>query len=437
MAPADAVVRRSLRLSILDGAIWGVMQGAAANHINTLVALERSTLPYVAAVFSVPWLIAALTLLLSDRLPERVQRRKSILLPAVTLQALTWAPMAVSLFLPFDGVGYWLLLTSYVAFVALGTLSVPPWQSIMGDLVPPEMRGRYFGTRNMCVGATLMGSFFAAGWWITHCADTPSIVLLGLAGKQAAFLAIFALALGARLLSAWCLVNTHEPPHRPNVADPFTLRQFLKRAPRAHFGRFVLYVFGMQAGIGAQTPFMAWRLIDQGGCTAREFAAVATITFIFTFGSQPFWGRLSDKLGSKRVLSIGGVGLIAVPLLLIPCQSLEAFAAVAVLEGALTGAFNIACTNYLLDVVTPPKRAQCSAYMFMFLSLGLSVGAALAAVIGTGVPDRLGGDATSFTWMMVFSALLRIAANGGLLCTFAEFRLSRPRFGESEAPPER
>ncbi|MBK9128980.1 MAG: MFS transporter [Phycisphaerales bacterium] len=430
--PPPAVVERSLRHSIKDAAAWAFMQGAAGSNVATFVVLERVGLWQVAAVAALPALFGGLTQWAAANVTDRVSRRNQIVVPTAVAQALVWLPMCGALFLPFDRLGYWVILAGYILYIALGNFPVPAWQSIMGDLVPPARRGRYFGIRNGIAGSSLMASFFLAGWWITLCQHLRVPGVSGLSGTSVAFLVIFVLACAARLVSAWYLSRIYEPPYRPQPSDRFSLLDFIRRAPRAHFGRFVLYCMSMHVGIGLVQPFLAWYLIDQLHYAPGWYAAVQTTSFLLTFGTQPLWGRLIDRIGSKRVLSIGGLMLIGVPLLLMFCRSLWQFAAVMAFEGIALGAFQIAMVNYLFDSVTPAKRARCAAYQSLFLSLGLALGAAAGALVGTHGPVHLaagglvGGDA--FMLMLLAATTARLLANVALLWSFQEFRLSAPKF---------
>ena len=76
----------------------------------------------------------------------------------------------------------------------------------------------------------------------------------------------------ARLLSAWFLSRVYEPAYQHARSDSFSLLEFMRRAPKAHFGRFVFYCLVMNIGLGFVGPFLGWYLLDQLGFTPAGFA---------------------------------------------------------------------------------------------------------------------------------------------------------------------
>jgi len=425
-------VHTSLRYSIYDAVAWSVMQGAGINYVTPFIVLGGKGLFYVAAIVGVPPLAGAVVQWLAANLTDRVGRRTPIIVSGAVGQALTWAPMCAAIFLPFDRVGYWVILAAFVASLACGNFGTPAWQSVMGDLVPSERRGRYFGLRNGISGAALTGAFFAGGAWLSLCDRTPSLGLLGLTSRNFGFLVLFAVAGVARLISSWYLSRIWEPEYLRQPADSFSLLDFIRRAPRAHFGRFVFYCAIMNAGLGLVVPFLPWYLLDQLGFGPGAFALILSVGTLANYASQPLWGHLLDRVGSKRVLAIGGVGLVLVPVLLSVSSHLVSLLIIMAYDGLVSGAFNNAVGNYLYDAVTPPKRARCAAYYNLFAAGGTLAGCLGGALLGEIVrlPLVLPGltIVQPFSLMLVASVIVRLLANLSLLGSFAEFRLSRPRF---------
>ena len=432
-APSAEVIRASLRNSIKDAAAWSVMQGAGTNYVTPFIVLGGKGLLYLAAMAGVPALAGALVQWLAANVTDSGGQRNRLIVTSSALQALTWLPMSVAVFLPVN-VGYWVMLAAFAACVGLANFSVPAWQSLMGDLVPAERRGRYFGLRAGLSGALLVVSFLGAGWWLNLCDRRGEFALLCLSGRNFGFLVLFAIAGLMRLVSAWYLHKVYEPEYRRHPSDRFSLLDFIRRAPKAHFGRFVFYCMLVNMGLGFMAPFVGWYLLDQLRFSTGEFALILAASMALSVASQPLWGRLADRIGNKRVLGIGGIGLVAVPLLVVPCQSLWQFIAVMGYEGIALGAFTIAVGNYIYDVVTPPKRARCVAYYNLFIALGTMLGAFLSALVGqfTPLPLAVAGVtvAQPFTLMLLGSALIRLLPNLLLLGSFDEFRLRRPVFGD-------
>jgi len=426
------VLQASLRNSIKDAVAWSVMQGTGTYYVTPFIILGGKGLLYVAAFGGLPVFVGAVVQWLAANVTDAVGRRNRLIVSSAFFQALVWGPICAAIFLPFDRIGYWVMLAAYVANLALANFGVPAWQSLMGDLVPPERRGRYFGLRNAVSGLVLVAAFFAAGGWLTLCARHDELALLGLSGSNFGFFTLFAIAGVARLASTGYLARVHEPAYQHQHSDRFSLLDFIRRAPRAHFGRFVFYCMLINVGVGSFTPFLPWFWLEQLRFSPVAFATVMTANLLAGVLSQPWWGRLVDRVGSKRVLGIGGLGMVLSPLLLLVCDSFWSYLVIMAYDGIAYAAFTAAMATYLYDVVTPPKRARCAAYNNLFIGVGTLVGSFGAALLGqlTPLPAHLAGLTITqpFTLMLLASALVRLLANLLLLGSFAEFRLRRPAF---------
>lgn len=436
--PPPDVVARSLRYSIKDASAWAVMQGAGISYVTPFVVLGGKGLFYIAALAALPALAGGLVQWWGAHLTDRFGQRNRIIVWCSLAQGLFWIPIAGAIFLPLN-VGYWIMLAAFLMVVVLGNIIVPAWQSLMGDLVPAEGRGRYFGARNAISGLVQVGAFFGAGWFITLAEQNQHFERLGLSGREFGFLLLFVLACAARCLSAWYLNHIHEPPYHRSPGDHFTLMQFIRRAPKAHFGRFVMYSSLMSVGFGLVGPFLAWHLLHDLEFSAGTYATIVTVSMLCSFLSQPLWGRLVDRLGSKRILGIGGIAVTFIPALYLLCSESWHFLIVMVYDGIAGAAYSIALGNYFFDVVTPPKRARCVAFNTLFVAIGGAVGAFAAAAIGEWftTPTAIAGWSIpfDFTILLLVSIVVRAIANLALLGTFAEFRLQRPDFGAAATPP--
>jgi len=403
-------VRSSLRYSIADGVAWSVMHGAGERYITPFLILAGSGLWGLAAVGAIPVFAGAAVQCVAAGVTDAVGRRKSMFVWGSAAQALMFAPAIAAVFVPGAG-GYALMLLAYALLLGFHNFCIPPWNSVMGDLVPPRSRGRWFGMRNLLIGAGIAAAFLGGGAWLRWGGSRP-----------AAFAALFAVAAVARLVSAGCLAGMFEPSYRRHASDRFTLAEFVRRAPKGNFGRFVAYVAALHLGVGFAGPFFWWYMLAELKFSAMQFAWLGVAHLAFHFGSQPLWGRLADRIGNKIVLAIGGFGIAGIPLLWLVSDDFTYLMAIQAYDGVVWAAFVIAAGNYLFDTCTAPKRARCTAYMNLFVAAGALAGAFAGAALGSLAP-RWG--VAPFTLLLAVSAAGRLLPNLLLLRTFDEVRVVR------------
>lgn len=412
------------------------MYGAGEQYVAPFVILGGSGLWQVVAIVALPLVAGGVVQRLAAAVTDACGRRQPVFVAAASVQVLLWGVFAAAIYVP-AGTQYWVMLATFILFIAGHHFSAPPWFSTMGDLVPESYRGRYFGWRNFLCGLAMIAAMLAAGQWLGVSERNLRAGLLGLSGRDFGFLALFLVAGVARGVSVYYLTRMTEPPYHAPHAERFTFWQFLRRTPHSQFGRFAVYRALIFAGQTTLLAFLSWQMLGPMQLAPSLFAVVVTAQFLASYGSQPIWGRLADRFGSKWALAMGGLGMSATPVLLMLGDQVWWLVVVQLYEGTALAASSMGAGNYLLDIVTPAKRARCSADLNIYIGLATLLagfgGAALAVnvVDGWPLPWRLAGVtvAEPFTLILLASTALRVVPNVLLLPTFHEARLGRASAG--------
>src|SRR5690606_20160294 len=106
----------------------------------------KATTPQIGLLASLPPLLASFMQLVSAWLGRLTGQRKPIILAGAALQAASWVPiLALPLLYPAHAVP--LMIACVVLYQCGAHLVTPQWSSMMGDIVPPRRRGRFFALR--------------------------------------------------------------------------------------------------------------------------------------------------------------------------------------------------------------------------------------------------------------------------------------------------
>lgn len=419
-------VQASLNASIKDGVAWSFMHGFGERYVGPLVIKGGSGLFELALLSILPSLAGSVVQCLSAGATDRIRRRKQMLVWGATVQAFTWAPACLAIFLPSKP-GYWLILVSFVLYLAVQNFTVPPWASVMGDLVPADRRGRYFGLRNVLTGTAMIVAFFLGGAWLQTCRENPEIGGLGLSGESFGFFVLFALAGVARLISVYYLTVMIDPPYEPEAPGRFTVFPLFRGVLSGDFGWFTVYATCVYFGVGVAGAYFGWYVLRVLDYSTFEFAVLFTAPLITLYATQPLWGRMADRIGNHRVIAIGGFGIAAIPALWLVSTDFAYLVAVQIYDGVVWAAFEISTWNYLFDAVPPAGRARWLAYKTLFVSVGGALGVLAGAAVGTcfayPLSTPLGEIEHPFAAMLVLSAVLRLLPNLVLLRSFREMRV--------------
>ena len=420
-----STVERSLDASIKDGASYSVMVGLGEAYVGACAVFLGASDSLVALISTVPLFLGSWAQLLAPGLIDRSGLRRRWYMAGSVAQALTWIPMTAALFVP-KAAGAWLLLAGFVLYFATVQFTVPPWLSMMGDLVPPETRGRYFGRRT-AVGILMQfvaGTAAGLGLWIFK-QDGREALGYGI---------VFSGAFLARWSSIYFLARMAEPPYLPREEDAFSLWQFLRRLPQSNFAKFAVFVACLMASAQfAGCLFNIYWLRTLQYPYWWQYTACLNAILVIQVPALLFWGRAADRFGNKKVLVVTSFGIALLPALWLISTHIALAIFLQLWSGFFWCGFNQSVQNFLLDAVSPPKRTRCTAYLNLIQSFGILVGGVAGSIAINYMPSHLGPFrwAHPFWTMLGISFLLRMTTILFFLPRFREVR-DVPKIGVAE-----
>lgn len=229
MAPIDIRrrVKLSLKLSTLDGTAFSAMMGLTQNYLTPFAIALKATTLQIGLLSSFPNLLMAVSQLVAPNLSEKAGSRKGFILPVVLVHALLWLPILLVPYLFTESRVAWLIF--FVALSAIaGSMANPAWGSMMADLVPRQIRGRYFSFRGRILGFTTLVFSFIGAAVLQRFTDN---IFLG-------FAIIFGGALVFRLVSLYFLKAMYEPGQVMSLENSRSLGFIISRMGTSNLGRF-------------------------------------------------------------------------------------------------------------------------------------------------------------------------------------------------------
>jgi MFS family permease len=424
-ASATGKDEHSLKASLHDGVSNAVTLGAGETYLGAFGIFLQATTLQVGLLATLPQLFGAAMQWASASLMDRFRSRRSFIFRGAFFQALLWIPIAL---LPFFAgrreQSVLILLGLLLLYSGTNGALVPVWNSLIGDLVPPGIRGLFFGNRNRLTG---MGTFIA----LLLAGGTLNL-FQGRGTAHVGFLIIFIVACLARLNSARWLAKYNDPAFHLLPEQIFTFRQFLRRSPHSNFAKFVFFVGAINFGVAFSAPYFALYMLRDLKFTYIEFTAVTATATIAQFLTFRYWGRLSDRFGNKKILNVCGWGVALVPVLWLFSSHIGYLMVIQTYGGFVWAGFSLASANFIFDAVTPPKRARCVAYQGLVNGFCVFAG----SLAGGFVAGHLPGSFSLWRWVwtpahalpivFLISGLMRIAAAGVFLRKFKEVRPVEP-----------
>jgi MFS family permease len=363
---------RTMKLSVKEGALSTVTGSLGDAYITPYALSLNANNIHIGLLSSFVALLGPLAQLKGSKLMEKIPRKK-LVVTGVILHAFMWLPILVLSFLFQKGIllNYLpaILIALYSIYAIAGSIATPAWFSMLGDIVPEKLRGKYFGKRNRIIGtvgfvATLLGAF------LLDLFKTKGMILLG-------FSVLFFAAFLFRLFAAYLFTKHYDPKLKLEDGYYFTFRQFIQKAPKNNFGRFTIFVALIYFAMQVAGPFFAvymWRDLGLGQVPV-VYMLVSISSSVFALLSVGMWGKFSDKYGNKKLLQICGFVIPFFPVLWIFSASPVYLIFVPQLIAGIGWAgFNLATINFIYDAVTPQRRAICIAYFHLVVGIGIFLG---------------------------------------------------------------
>lgn len=423
-------ISASLKAANRDGMAWAFMIGLGENFISAFGIFLQATALQIALLTTLPLFIGALFQIVGVWALRLFKSRKSGILALSLVNALIWLPIAVlPLIFGFGSRTVWILLACVVVYHASANFTTPIWSSLIGDLVPSDKRGEYFGFRNKLIGFCTFAAVLLAGQ-ILDFSRQHQLVAYG-------FLVIFILACLSRLVSAYYLKQYDDPEYECRHEHHFTFWQFIFRSPHSNFAKFVYFVSLINAAVNLSAPFFAVYMLSELHFSYLQFTAVAAVFTAAQFVTMQYWGAISDQFGNRRILNFCGFGVAVIPALWFFDYSFSYIIFIQIVGGFFWAGFNLAAANFIFDAVSPPKRARCVAYQAVVNGAFVLIGSVAGGLLVPHLPDSVG--LAGFEWqphsklflIFLLSAFLRLLAVLLLLPMFKEVR-TVPRINNSE-----
>ncbi len=378
------------------------MRGAGESYLSAYALFLNATAAQVGMLATLPALLGSFAQLLAAWWAERRGERLPLIVAGLAAQALLWVPV-ILLPLLWPGHAMPILLVALTLYYGANHFANPLWHSLMGDLVPEDMRGRYFAERSRLMNLANFVALVCAGLVLRFAKDHGH--------TGAGFAAIFLVAMLARVLSV----------HKIRVVREQALpKGHLSLKPRAlwaevrgtQFSRFAIFTAVMSFSAGIAGPFYAVYMLRNLHFSYLEFMATQAVVVMSQVGTLALWGRLGDRLGNRFVLAVTGSLIPVAPVLWLTTTHFGAILLIQLLNGFAWAGFNLSAGNFVYDSVPRERRSLYNALHNVLTAFALVAGAGLGGFLETHIPATIQvfglSLGNSLLWVFLVSGLARL-----------------------------
>lgn len=370
----------TMNLSIVEGSMWSVMWAMGESFIAPFAIMLRAGNFAMSLLGTLPIIVGSFGQIAGASLLERTAHRRLVVSIFAMMQALSylflfWVPFIF----PDTAVQTIIVITTIQIFAA--NLGGPAWISLMGDIVPEDGRGSYFGKRLSITMIVVVLSTFAAGRILTV-GETAHSLWLG-------FGILFSMAFVTRAVSSVMLAMHYEPPFRHSKDSYFSFWSFIRKTPKSNFARFTFAITLMNGAAAISAPFFSVYMIRDLNWSMHKFAASQAVMQLAQYVCLRWWGIVGDRHGNRAVIAASSLFLPLLPILWTLSDNFYYILLVQLFSGALWSGFNLASGNFIYDAVTPEKRHRAVSYYSVLNGIFVLLG---GSIIGAFLAEYLPAD---------------------------------------------
>lgn len=391
--------------------VYGTMQATmtqlAGGVFLTAYALSLGADPFAIAMLAALPLAAKLSQLFTSAHIERAGHWPRT---ALVCGAISRLLLVVAAAIPFVGGTGPQAAQALVLVVALSAfaasffdLALLTW---MAELVPPNMRGSFLGTRNRISGIAGQITALAAAVAIeriTRRAGQSPIV----------FAMLFAIA-GAIGLAALPILARVPPPRRAQsrVQTPSLRRMLVTPLRDTNFRTFLEFAVVWHVALGMSGPFLIVFMLEELKLSLLEVTILSAITSTAGAASMSYWGRLGDHFGTKTVVRVGAY-LITAPTivwLLVTPDRTWPIVVIQLVTGLGWGAYNTNVNNFVLKIAPENRGPSYVATLGAVAGSAEAVGPILGGIILSTMRSWTGSSLMPYYILVLLSFTLRAIA---------------------------
>jgi MFS family permease len=390
---AASALRLDLRAIVGDGAAYSVMVGIGETYLPAFVLALGLGGIAAGMIATVPVLLGALLQLVSPWAVRRLGSRRSWIVWCARCQATSLMLLAVLALLEVRQ--SWPIFLLATLYWGAGLATGPAWNTWVESIVPRRIRARFFAGRvRISQASTLTGLLL--GGLLLNALNVASVVQI--------FCLLFGVAAIARLVSASYLARQSEPPDAETGERELGLLATFSSLRRNASTRVLVYLLAVQVAVYTSGPYFSPYMLSELGISYLQFVMLIGLAFLGKMIALPVWGRFAMRFGVRRLLWVGGTGIVPIGGLWCLSDSLFYLGALQIVSGIVWAAYELAMVLLFFDGL--PKSQRTS--LLTLYNVGSAAAMVGGGLLGAALLAWLGPTHGAYLTLFAVSSLARV-----------------------------
>jgi MFS family permease len=290
LARKNSGTRKGLRVLVFEGMMATVVLQLLAGPFQTGYLLHMgATSSEIGFVLAITTFVNVLQVFAAFWMQKSMTNRKLWLVIFGSGHRYLWVACGL---IPFIIPQVWWVsayIILYTTAFAFSSIASVIWTTLVGDMVPAAIRGRFFGLRNTLMGAWGIVVVFLGGQILKwYPGELGYIILFGICAVFAV-LNMISFSLYPNIPS----IKSLETNFVPMMKKPFVDRSFMKAIIFLSLWLFLQ---------GITVPLFSYVMLNVLNISIDVVSIITVIQMIITMVAYYFWGNLNAKYSTRKVL---------------------------------------------------------------------------------------------------------------------------------------
>lgn len=391
----DSRVKKTLKLNLRNSILFNILEYFFTSFIDAFVVALGFLPNIISFIITLPQFFTSILQLFTNSFVEKFGRKKvfeySILFQSLSIVFFVFFSIILKQYFLLDIIVMIFFITLYFSF---GMIAYNVWISIMGDLVPENIRGKYFSYQGKIMSITAIISLIVVS------------LILKYFNNIKGFLIIFSIAFLARITSYFITKQYYiTKDEKLDKKDYFTLIDFVKKVKYSNFAKYTFFYSLFLYSVFIVAPVLSYYQLKILDLNYFQFTLLKISFFLGSFLTLKFWGNITDKYGNRIVFFYTGF-LISFGILgYVFFKSFYSLMLIEFYSGIVWSGFNLSTANYIFDAVSSTKRTLVSSYFNFFKGLSIML-AGFSTFLFLDIFEKL--NLNEYNSIFLLSAILRI-----------------------------
>lgn len=388
-------LRANLRYGLADGIGYSLMVGFGESYLAPFALALGFGEIFTGLLATLPLLAGASLQLISPWVVAKLGSRRRWVMLCAAVQVASFLPLVQAALR--GRVAAWVLLAAASLYWGAGFATGPAWTSWMESVIPRRIRTPYFARRTGFTQLALILALLVAGFSLEYGKNRDTVMT--------AFMLTFAMAAVSRVFSLSMLWRQTEPEMPGARRRELPLREAWQNILRRAEGPFLLYLLLIQGAVMISGPFFAPYLLRRLAFSYGEYVVLIAAAFVAKVVVMLWGSRLTRTLGPRRLLLVGGIGIVPVAGLWLVSSSYSYLLVLQVYSGIAWASYELGMLLMIFERIRVEERTA----VLTLYNLAHAFCSVVGSLLGAGL-FSWAGAAHAYAALFLVSSLGRAVA---------------------------